>query len=66
LSGDPADIRKEGDRPDWLGPPGEHGGEYEPDKKGRWAPDVGCCLVEAVGSFAVLLGVGLSVYTMLP
>ena len=67
MSGDEGEERGGGERPDWLGPPGEHGGEYRPsgNPNADLLPEAGCCLFQAAGSLGVVLSVGLSAYSLL-
>jgi hypothetical protein len=63
--------RKREDRRRLIGDgPYERGGGYNPGKglsaKEDLALNAGCCLFEAAASSALLVGVGLSVYTLLP
>ena len=54
--------RKRGGRPEWLGEPYEHGGEYRPSRAPNRIADAGCCLFEAAGAIgAVALMVLLTV-----
>ena len=42
--------RNRGERPEWLGEPYEHGGEYRPSRTPRRIADAGCCLFEVAGT----------------
>ena len=45
-----SEERKRHDRPEWLGEPYEHGGEYRPSRMPGRIADAGCCLFEAAGT----------------
>jgi hypothetical protein len=55
--------RKREERLAWLGKPIEHGGGYKPARPGL-KEEVGCCLIEAVGSSAFLAVALLSLYSL--
>jgi hypothetical protein len=61
---DEEEERKRQERRAWLGDPIEHGGGYRPAKPG-WKEDIGCCLVEALGSSAFLILGTVSIYSLL-
>jgi hypothetical protein len=47
---------KREDRRAWLGDSTGHGGGYRTPERPGCVPEVGCCLIEAAGSVAVLAG----------
>jgi hypothetical protein len=53
LSGQQEESTRPG-RPEWLGEPYEHGGEYRPSRAPGRIADAGCCLFEAAGAIGAL------------